>query len=108
MRKYQGKKRYAKKIAKERIDILFTLADKATKNNDFELARRYVELILKISRKYKVRLKKEQKYMICKKCHTYLLPGKTAKVRLKRGKVVVKCERCGNYKRYPIKRTDLK
>ncbi len=108
MRKYQGKKRYAKKIAKERIEILFSMANKATKNNEFDLARRYVDLILKISRKYKVRLKKEQKYRICKKCHTYLVPGKTAKVRLKKGKVVVKCERCGNYKRYPIKRMTSK
>jgi len=97
------KKRMAKKIARERIEILFDLAREKTREGDYDLSRRYVKLIFKIARKYNIRLPREKKYHMCKHCHTFLLPGKTAQVRLKKGKVVIKCLHCGEYKRYPYR-----
>ncbi len=96
------KKRKNKKIARERIDLLFALADEMAKRGDVDLSTRYVELIFKISRKYNVRLGREKKMRMCKNCHSFLIPGKNAQVRLKKGRVVIKCKVCGTYKRYPI------
>ena len=97
------KKRYAKKIAGERINILFNQAYERAMEGDEDLARRYVDLILKLSSKYNYRLPPHMKRFICKKCHTFLIPRKTAQVRLKKGKIVIKCLKCGSYKRYPYK-----
>ncbi|NPA74943.1 MAG: RNAase P [Euryarchaeota archaeon] len=72
------------------------------KKGDFHKANRYAALILKISRKYNIRLNRERKMRICKKCGAFLYPGKTATVRLKRGKLIIKCHNCGSYKRYPF------
>ena len=94
------RKKYMRRIAKERINILYSLAMEEAISGDESLARRYVEHIFNLSRKYNVRLPREMKRHMCKNCHTFLIPGKTARVRLKKGKVVVKCLRCGNYKRY--------
>jgi len=89
-----------KKIVKERIKQLFEAAEKFQ-----ELGRDYdktaIRLILRLVQKYKVRLTKEQKMKICKKCYALLIPGKTSVVRLKKATVVVKCLRCGNEKHYP-------
>ena len=97
------RKRKAKRIAAERIDILYRLAEERAMNGDFDLAARYVELILKLSRKHNIRLSREKKYHVCKKCNSFLIPGKNATVRLKKGKVVIKCHMCGSYKRYPYR-----
>jgi len=94
------RKRYMRRIARERVEILYDLALEKLREGDEELSRRYVEHILNLSRKYNLRLPREMKRSICKECHTILIPGKTAQVRLKKGKVVVKCLRCGSYKRY--------
>ncbi len=101
--KRRDRKRIARKIARERIEILFELARERAEEGDIKLSRRYVDLLLKIARKYNIRLPREKKYHICKECHTFLIPGKTAKVRLKKGKVVIKCLHCGAYKRYPYR-----
>ncbi len=92
------------KIARERIKILYELARKEAKEGHEDLARRYVDHMINLSTKYNVRIPREMKRDFCKKCHTFLVPGKTAQVRLKKGKVVIKCLRCGAYKRYVYKR----
>ncbi len=94
------RKKYMQRIARERIEILYELAREEAIRGDEELAKRYIEHMVKLSRKYNVRIPKEMKRHFCKKCYTFLIPGKTARVRLKKGKVVIKCLRCGSYKRY--------
>ncbi len=94
------RKKYMQRIARERIENLYELAREEAIRGDEELAKRYIEHMVKLSRKYNVRIPKEMKRHFCKKCYTFLIPGKTARVRLKKGKVVIKCLRCGSYKRY--------
>ncbi len=101
--KRSDKKKLVRRIAKERIKTLFSLAESYANMGDFELSSRYVELILRIARKYNIRLPKEMKYRICKKCNCFIIPGKNATVRLKKGKVIIKCLDCDHYKRYPYK-----
>jgi len=91
-----------KKIALERIEILFEEAKKIIKE-DKELSRKYVERLLLIAKHYKVRLPKEIKNYICKKCKSVLIPGYNATVRVThKGYVVIKCE-CGEEKHIFLK-----
>jgi len=94
-------KKVRKKIARERIEILFREAEKRAKEGRFELANRYVEIARKISMKYLVRIPKEYRVRYCKKCLSYLLPGKNCRVRISKHRVIVTCLNCGNVKRYP-------
>ncbi len=90
-----------RKIAKERIKILFRLAKEYLKK-DLKLSQRYIELARKIALRTNVRLKK-LKRKFCRKCNTLLVPGYTARIRLnKKHKTInVTCLVCGNIKRYP-------
>jgi len=90
-----------KRIARKRIDILFREAEKRAKEGRLELANRYVEIARKISMKYLVRIPKQYRMRYCKKCHSYLLPGKNCRVRIQKHKVVITCLNCGAIKRYP-------
>ncbi len=94
------KRSIARRIARERIALLFDLAEKRMKEGEVDLAKRYVELMLNLSRKYNVRIPKEMKYRICKNCNSYLVPGKNARVRLRKHRIIVTCLSCGNVKRY--------
>lgn len=100
-------KRIVKDLAIQRIQWLYKLSINAVRRNDTELARRYVDLILSISRKANVRLPKLIKHSICRNCNIPLIPGATAKVRLRSdGKsswIIIKCLECGWIHRYPYK-----
>jgi len=60
-------KKLERKIAKERIRILFEMMEKM-KYEDYELARRYVQLARRIAMKYRLKLPKRYKILFCKKC----------------------------------------
>ena len=95
-------KEYQRKIARERIEILFSLAEKEAKTHP-ERSRRYAQLIWELSKKYKVRLGKK-KYRFCRRCFTWWTP-ETLKVRLVRrpySMVVYKCLVCGAEYRFPL------
>jgi len=95
---------WQRRIAKERIRILFELAKKEFEKNP-ERSRRYVELLRTIGKRYNVRLPKEIKRSFCKVCNTIFIFGKTARVRLdsKRKIRIVRCLSCGKIYRYPYK-----
>ena len=74
------------KIAQERIEILFKLAQEEFDKHP-ERSKRYLELIDKILierysflKCFNLRLTKEQKKKFCKKCHTLWIKGKTLKI----------------------------
>ena len=100
---HRMKKKIARKIAIERINILLELAQLRMNEGEEDLAKRYIDLALLISKKYNVRIPRDLKYKICKRCHSFLIPGKNARVRLKKGKVVITCLKCGQKKRYKYK-----
>jgi len=99
------KPEWQRKIAKERIKILFGLAEKEFKKHP-ERSKRYIQLARKIGLRYNVRLTKEQKRKFCKNCNSLLLPGVSCKVRLDKNKktVSIKCLNCNKIYRYPYKR----
>lgn len=90
-------------IARERIHILLNLARKELSHP--ERSKRYVELARKIGLRYNVRLSKNDKKSICKKCNTVLIYGKTSLARLdsKKKTLNIICKECGNIIRIPYK-----
>lgn len=92
------------KIAKERILILFSLAEKEFKKHP-ERSKRYIELARKIGLRYNVRLSKVEKRRFCKNCNTLLKPGTTSQIRLdKKTKAInVICLACKKVYRYQYK-----
>ena len=97
----QNVKRKRKKIALQRIHVLFLQAEKKFAEKKFELSDRYVELARKISMKYLVRIPKEYRRKFCKRCYSYLIPGKNCQIRLTKHKVVKTCLKCGHIMRHP-------
>lgn len=98
--KYSKKSAEHKRIAKERIEVLFKQARNMFKEDD-KLADRYVNLARKIAMKYKVRIRPELKRRFCKHCYKYLMPGVNCRVRLQKGKVVYFCQGCKKFMRFP-------
>lgn len=103
MRKSQ-KPDWQTKIAKERIEILFRLAEKEFKSHP-ERSKRYIELARKIGLRYNVRLYKDEKRKFCKNCNILLKPGMTSKIRLDKSTktINVQCLNCNKVYRYPYK-----
>ena len=95
-------KRAIQQIAQQRIEKLFSEAEKIAKENLMR-ASRYVEIARKISLHYKIKLPREIKRKFCKKCGVYWIPTKNMRPRIYRRRVILKCLNCGAIKRIPLK-----
>jgi ribonuclease P protein subunit RPR2 len=93
-----------RKIARERIDILFRLADEVIRV-DPALADRYVDLARRIAMKQRIRLDRELRRRFCHHCYRFLVPGVNMRVRVHRGRVVITCGHCRRRARYPLGRS---
>jgi ribonuclease P protein subunit RPR2 len=90
-------------IAKERIRILLNLGEREIlDNNNYARARRYVELARKIGMRYNIRLGKNYRGKICRKCNSYLITSTSARVRCHGGRIIIVCKQCGNIIRVPV------
>ena len=103
MKPHIGKNKQ-KKIAQERINRLFLLAEKAALNHRLDLATRYVALARKLSMRYLVSIPREFKKRFCKNCYCYLQPGANSRYRVGRRHLIIYCSECGNYTRIPFHR----
>lgn len=92
-----------RRIALERLRILFALAEKEAIQGHASRARRYVDLARRIGMRYNVRMPPEFKRRFCKDCLAYLVPSVNARVRVGRGHVVVTCMVCGAIQRLPFR-----
>ncbi len=97
-----SKQNIIKRIALERMERLFYLATGMEKEDGEEgrrLARRYTELLKKISTHYKIPMPKSMKNRICSGCGSVLMPGLNCSVRVasSKGYVAYACE-CGREK----------
>ncbi|MCL5106118.1 MAG: ribonuclease P Rpr2/Rpp21/SNM1 subunit [Candidatus Marsarchaeota archaeon] len=77
-----NRKELIKQVGNERIRILFNAAEARIEIGDTTLAKSYIKRLKKISAHYKIKLGKEMKSRICKKCNALLIPGKTCSVRI--------------------------
>jgi len=98
-RKHYKKPEKQRKIALERINILFKEA-KNMIEEDPKLSDRYVQLARRIAMKYKVKIPSNFKRRFCKNCHKYLVAGKNLRVRTHKGHMVYFCLNCRHYMRF--------
>ncbi len=98
------KPKWQKKIAKERVEILFEEAGKAFPENK-KRADRYVELARKIAMRYRIKIPKKHKKSFCGECKSYIKPGANCDVELDSDEKISKwkCLECGHIKRYQYK-----
>jgi ribonuclease P protein subunit RPR2 len=89
----------AKKIAGERVDILFSHAVRA----DPVLAKRYVFLAREIAMRQRMRLPRRYRRKFCRVCGSYFVPGDNFRVRISNGNVIYTCLDCGAVRRFPLR-----
>ena len=89
----------------ERIIILFKQAEEAFSDHP-ERSNRYVEMALRISMRYNVRIPADLKKRYCKACKAYLVPGRNSIVRTGKTQrsVLTTCSECGHVFRHPYRK----
>ncbi len=103
-----SKPAWQKETVKERIRILFNQAGEAFPDNP-ERSKRYVEMALKLSMRYNVRLDPGLKRMFCRSCHS-LLRTSNSRTRTSptQKAVTVTCKECGHVNRFPYRKEKQK
>jgi len=99
-------RRDREKIAFERIEILMQLVLKHWDKNE-DLSRRWITLARNIAKKVRKPFPKKYNQIICRKCNTLLIPGKTCRIRIRNNKqthITITCLNCGHIKRKYIKK----
>jgi ribonuclease P protein subunit RPR2 len=96
-------KEEASAIARERVEKLFAMAEKAAVEGNLDMADRYIQMAWKIKLKFRLRLTREQKRLFCRKCLKFLAEGKTGRYRTEKGTLVIECLNCGDVQRVPLK-----
>jgi ribonuclease P protein subunit RPR2 len=87
------------RIARERVDDLFALAEREAASGHPELADRYVGLARRVGMRYNVRLLREYRELYCRGCSSFWIEGRTVRTRLRAGHRVRTCLRCGRQRR---------
>lgn len=90
------------RVARERIDDLFGLAESEARRGGSALPDRYVELARRVGMRYNVRLRREFRDLYCRRCSAYWVEGRTVRTRLRRGRRVETCLKCGHARRVPL------
>ena len=66
---------------------------KAARENN-ALSDRYAYIAKRLLMSKKIKLPKEEKFLICRNCNRLLIPGVNCRVRLKQGFLTYKCLNC--------------
>jgi ribonuclease P protein subunit RPR2 len=104
-RRHSPKPGWQQRIGRERIERLFSMAEKEFHAHP-ERSHRHVQLARKIAMRYNIRLPPQLKSRYCRKCHKYLKPGINSRVRAspKQRAVITTCLECGHVMRRPYRR----
>lgn len=92
-----------KKIAMERIEILFEQARLEFSRHP-ERSNRFVGLARRIAMRQRIRIDREFRRQFCHHCYAFLVPGNNVRIRVHRSNVVVTCHRCNKRTRYSLVR----
>ena len=98
-RRNKGEERH---IAAARVATLFDRARTEALGPDADLADRHAALARRIAMRYRLRLRRDQKAQVCRKCDAYRSPA-NSRSRVHRGRLVTTCLRCGHIHRRPLK-----
>ncbi len=78
-----------KEISTERVDILL---DHVNENKTGPYTQRYIALIEKLCRRWKVDFPKDLLGRYCKNCKRYFVPGSNCSIRVRNKKPIVICK----------------
>jgi len=95
-----------RRIAMQRIQTLFDLANKTFSENH-ALAQRYVDIARRIAMGARIRLPKEYRRQVCRHCKSFILPGVNCRVRIQQRRephIVITCQNCGKTMRLPLQK----
>ena len=98
--------RQTEQIAMERIRILFRQAED-TFPVDPDRAQRYVDLARKIAMRTRLRLPRDLRRRVCRRCNAFLVPDATSRTRIRQQRephVAITCLKCGATTRIPLRR----
>jgi ribonuclease P protein subunit RPR2 len=93
-------KQEVKSVAYSEVRKLFSIAEK--EKNEL-LASRYLQLALRIAKKFNLKLLPVLKRKYCHACFSFFRKG-NFKTRMAKGKKVITCLKCGKIKRIPYKK----
>ncbi|MEN6610615.1 MAG: ribonuclease P [Methanoregulaceae archaeon] len=93
----------SRRIARERIEVLFGEAGKFFAENP-GWSDRCVALARKIATKQRIRIDREFRRRFCRDCGAFLVPGVNQRIRVQRGRVSATCLVCGKTARYRVVR----
>lgn len=106
------KRRLIKDLAIQRATILYNTSVKMLKLGLVEVARREIELGLRLLRKARARKPLLYRRYVCKNCLVPLIPGLTARVRIRSNRkqviITLTCLQCGWVMRKPCVRKKQK
>jgi ribonuclease P protein subunit RPR2 len=91
-----------RRLARERMDVLFQEAGERARKGQAHLADRYCLMARRLSMRYNVPLGPRHRRSYCRRCGAYLLPGRSCTVRLRRGSLNIRCARCSCTMRFPL------
>jgi ribonuclease P protein subunit RPR2 len=91
------------RVARERISVLFALAESEAASGSLALSDRYVDLARRIGTRYNVRLMPEYRELYCRGCSRYWVEGRTVRTRFRSGRRVRTCIACGRVRRVPVR-----
>lgn len=91
----------ARRIARERIGILFARAEEFFPSYR-EGSDRCVALARRIAMRHRVRIPRHLRRRYCRRCGAFLVPGANLRVRIRQGTVVATCLRCRRQRRYRL------
>lgn len=101
----KSQNRQTRKLAGERIEILFEQA-KVFAGTNPAWSDRCVERARAIAMRQRMRMEWVHRRQYCHHCYAYYLHGVNVRVRVQRGHVIVTCLCCGRQTRYRVVRTD--
>ena len=99
------KKKLAREIGRERIDIVVANALDYSRINE-DLANAQAQLAKKIAMRVRLKLDYEIRQLYCKKCKYFIIPGRNSRIRIGRYRIKgirITCLRCGYVYRKIIK-----
>jgi ribonuclease P protein subunit RPR2 len=93
-----------KRIANERIRILFSLAQRFQRTHP-ERSQRYALLARRIASRNRVHIPRDLGHLVCPMCKNYMGPsGSRTRIRQEREPhVAITCLRCGHVTRIPLR-----
>lgn len=104
-RRHSPKPGWQQSIGRERIERLFSMAEKEFPTHP-ERSHRHVQLARKIAMRYNIRIPPQLKSRYCRKCYKYLKPSINCRVRTseRQQAVITTCLECGHVIRHPYRR----